>query len=134
MILTSLKTNQLSEDIAAWYWGFLRTVGSRELEPTLSYFEDDASLQVNNRVPAYGHLAIGAELERYWDGIAGLKHEPINILGSDTQFSAEVLAHYTLSDGSTIVVPASGFVDRSASGLIQSLRLFADIRPVFNRA
>lgn len=134
MILTSLKTNQLSDDTAAWYWGFLRAVGNRELEPALSYFERDASLQVNNRVPAYGHLAIGAELERYWGGIAGLKHEPITILGSDTQFSAEVLAHYTLNDGSTMIVPASGFVDRSANGLIQSLRLFADIRPVFKRA
>lgn len=133
MILTSLKTNQLSHDTAAWYWGFLRTVSSREIEPALSYFERDASLQVNNRVPAYGHLAIGAELERYWDGIAGLTHEPITILGSDTQFSAEVLAHYTLNDGNTMIVPASGFVDRSPSGLIQSLRLFADIRPVFKR-
>lgn len=134
MILTSLKTNQLSENTADWYWNFLRTVSSRELERALSYFERDASLQVNNRVPAYGHLAIGAELERYWDGIAGLTHEPITILGNDSQFSAEVLAHYTLNDGSTMIVPASGFVDRSANGLIQSLRLFSDIRPVFKRA
>lgn len=134
MILTSLKTNQLSAETTAWYWDFLRTVSRREVEPTLAYFEHDASIQLNNRVPAHGHRAIGAEFERYWGGIAGLEHEPVTILGSDLQFSAEILAHYILNDGSTMIVPASGFVDRSADGLFQSLRLFADISPVFKRA
>jgi len=131
MILTSLQTNQLSEQATAWYWSFLLATSAREAEPMLDFFNTDATLQLNNRVPAHGRRAIGAELSRYWDGIAGVEHEPITILGTDHQFSVEMFAHYTLKSGEKIIVPASGFLDRNSDGLIQSLRLFGDVRPVF---
>lgn len=130
-MLSSIQTNQLSEAGTAWYVSFLEASNRLEIPAALQFFAPDASVQANNRVPAHGHAGIAAELERYWEPFTAIDHKPINILGNDQLFSVEMLAHYKLRTGGEFTVPASGFLQRGEDGTIQSMRLFADVNPIF---
>lgn len=132
MAFASLQTNQISSEALNWYADFLRAASVSDWRQQLPFFAEDAMLQTNNRVPAHGHAAIAAEIERYWQGFSAIRYEPLTILGRDDHFAIEMLCHYALHDGSEFPVPASGFLSRNGEGRIQALRLFADVSPIFS--
>jgi hypothetical protein len=130
VILTSLRTNHLSEAGLRWYAGYLEALDARDMERLLSLVAEDASLQVNNQMQAYGRDAIATAVGAYWHGFRSSHHEPLCILGSDTDFAVEVLCHYTRLRGDVFTIPACSFKTRNAAGLMTSVRIFADISPL----
>ncbi len=131
MAFASLQTNQISSEALNWYADFVRAASVSDWRQQLAFFAADAMLQTNNRVPAHGHAAIAAELDRYWQGFITIKHEPLNILGYDDHFAVEMLCHYALHSGTVFTVPACGFLSRDDDGRIRTMRLFADVSPIF---
>lgn len=131
MILTSIRTNQLTESGSAWYFEYLQALDRRDLESILRFISEDASLQINNQLPLHGKPAITAALQRYWAGFKSIEHEPLAILGDDRLIAVEMLCHYKRLSGDIFTLPASSFKDRDSDGLITSVRIFADMTPIF---
>lgn len=131
MAFPTLLTNQIPDAALRWYADFLAAASDPNWRRQLPFFADDALLQANNRVPAHGQAAIAAELDRYWRGFSGIRHEPVTIFGYDNHFAVEMLCHYTLEGGKIFTLPAAGFLSRNAEGRITALRVFADVTEIF---
>jgi ketosteroid isomerase-like protein len=126
----ALRINQLSPTVFGWYCRYLDAIDGADVSAQLSFFHEDCALQINNHLPMHGHTAIAAAFERYWEAIASIEHELLNIYGNDERFCVEMLCHYTGNDGSQVILPAAVFIDRSADGLITWARSYIDATPV----
>lgn len=54
-------------------------------------------------------------------------HELLNIYGTDSSFVLEALNHFVLNNGKKTTVRAVAFTDRNSKGLVNSIRLYADL-------
>ena len=130
MKLDSIRINQLSPASFDWYRKYLAAMDGSDLPTLLKFLHKDCAFQINNHLPMHGHEAIGAAFQRYWEAIAGIEHELLNLYGDDQRFCVEMLCHYTRTDGSTITLPAAVFMDRDAHGLVTWSRSYIDATPV----
>lgn len=130
MILTSLRTNQLSEPEFEWYRRCLEAFESRNIDAYLSHLAEDCVVQSNSRVPYYGRDSLREPLKRYFE-VYSVTHELLNIFGNDRRFGAEMLTHYASRRGKeTIIVPTASFYDRDSGGMLQSIRHYVDDKPL----
>ncbi len=130
MILTSLRTNQLTAAAFEWYARYLEAFESSDVEGYLSFLDENCVVQANSRVPYHRHDGLRETLHRYFEAFA-VVHEPINIYGCDDQFGVEMLTHFTpRGQSEAIVIPSVSFYDRSPEGRLQSLRHYVDGAPL----
>jgi hypothetical protein len=123
MILRSLRTNQLTPAGMDWYTRYLHAFESLNLETYFAFVAPDAEIHVNDRMPYYGRESVRASLQRYFAAFDRVEHEPLNIYGTDGEFAAEMLTHFTPAGRATAtMVPSTSFYIRNASGLLSSLR------------
>ena len=132
MILTSLRINELSQSVSEWYLQeYLAAMDQLDVERYATFLDDEAQVQFNNDPAVQGKEAIVGMLSGYWKSFAAIEHEPLNIYGSDYAFILEALNHYTRLDGKKVTTRAVALTDRAASGKVTSVRIFADVSPVF---
>ncbi len=131
MITNTLISNQLSDDAYAWYRAYLQAVDDRNIDAYAVNLADGISIQFNNDDPIVGKAAVVAMLGGYWQGFASLEHELLNIYGTDQAFVLEALNHYVRHDGKPVTTRAVAFTDRNEDGLVTSVRVYADVSPVF---
>lgn len=131
MITTNLRTNQLSPEAYGWYLGYLAALDARDIDAYAVYLADGVSVQFNNDQPVVGKAAAVAMLGGYWQSFAGLEHDLTNIYGDDRGFVLEALNHYVRHDGERVTTRATAFTDRDGTGLVTSVRVYADASPVF---
>lgn len=130
MIVTSLRTNQLSAPEFEWYGRYLEAFEVCNLDAYLSYLSEDCVVQTNSRVPYYGRDGLSDVLERYFDAFT-VTHELLNIFGDDRRFGTEMLTHYApRGGGGSIIIPTASFYDRGADGMLLSVRHYVDDRPL----
>lgn len=67
----------------------------------------------------------------YWPTFGSLKHDLLNIYGTDRSFAREALNHYTRKDGELVTLRAVAFTDRDEQGLVTSVRLYTNTAPLF---
>jgi hypothetical protein len=127
----ALRINQLTETGRDWYRRYLAALDSGDPELFRSFLDPDCVMQINNNLPLYGANVILGALQRNFVTFERVTHEPLNIYGGDRQFASEMLWHFTRRDGKRVTIPASSFVDRGESGLAVSIRLYANLEPVF---
>lgn len=72
-------------------------------------------------------------LGHFWQSFGTLRHEELNIYGTDENFAHEALNHYTTLDGRDVTLRAVAFIDRDEAGKIYSLRLYGDQSPLWAR-
>lgn len=130
-IFDSLRVNQLSEAGLCWYATYMEAIHKRDVESLSALIDEDAWFQINNHLPAYGKRAIVAATQRDWQGSRSLQLEALTILGSDREFAVEALCHYTRLSGDVFTIPTCSFKTRNANGLLTSVRIFADLSPLF---
>jgi hypothetical protein len=128
-----LRINQLSEKAFQWYLGYLNTIDNRDIKSYVSYLSDDCTLQINNDPPVSGKDQITKHLTSLWTSFKGNGHDLLNIYGTDSSFSSEIINHFALHDGKEITVNAVGYLDRNGEGLLTSVRLYADFSPLFSK-
>ena len=135
MDLDQLRVNQLSPAGWTWYQQYLDALDAYDLDRYSALLADDVSIQFNNDEPLVGKPAARAGLGQFWGAVSAagrtLRHEPLNIYGTDTTFGLEALNHYDAADGRRVTVRAAAFTDRGADGLVTSVRLYQDVSPVF---
>lgn len=123
MILKSLRINQLSPEAMDWYTRYLAAFEAMDADAFFAFLAEDAVVQVNDRLPYYGHAGARASLERYFRAFDRVVHEPLNIYGADNEFGVEMLTHFTPTGrAAPIVVPSTSFYTRGAAGLLISIR------------
>ena len=65
-------------------------------------------------------------IEKFWQSFDTLRHEEINIYGTDQNFAHEALNHFTTWNGKRVTVRALACIDRDERGDILSLRIYSD--------
>jgi hypothetical protein len=128
-----LRINQLSEKTFQWYLGYLNAIDKRDIESYANYLSDDCSMQINNDLPVSGKDQIIKHLASLWTLYKEDTHDLLNIYGTDSSFSAEIINHFILEDGKEIPINAVAYVDRNEDGLLTSVRLYADFSPLFSK-
>ncbi len=127
----NLRINQLSPAAYEWYLSYLEVLDAKDVEKYGKFLSDDCVMQSNNNPPAQGKATILNYLSQYWSSFGSLKHELLNIYGSDSNFVLEALNHYTRLDGKPVTVTAVAFTDRNSKGLVTFVRFYTDTTPLF---
>lgn len=131
----NLRVNQLTPDAWAFYETYLDTLDRYDIEEFASFLADDVSVQFNNDDPMTGKATAVAGMGQFWTSIQAmgyeLKHEPLNIYGTDHAYVLEALNHYDTMDGRRITIRAVAFTDRNTEGAVISIRVYQDLAPLY---
>ncbi len=131
MITTNLRINQLSPATYDRYLDYLAALDNRDVDAFADYLADDVTIQFGNAEPVSGKAAVTGMLGQYWQSFAGLEHDLTNIYGDDRAYVLEALNHYVRHDGGRVTVRAVAFTDVNDEGLVDSVRIYGDMAPVF---
>jgi ketosteroid isomerase-like protein len=131
MRTNSLRVNQLTAPGFDWYLNYLAILDRKDLHAYGSMLADDVVLQMNSAEPVRGKQAVLEGLGYYWPSFGSIKHDLLNIYGTDDSFVLEALNHYTRLDGEAVTLRAVAITDRNAQGLVTAVRIYTDTAPLF---
>lgn len=130
--LANVRINQLSPDATAWLTSVLRALDDKDVDAYTRFMADDVEVSFNNGdMSMRGRDAVREGLASFWQSFGTLEHDELNVYGTDRNLVHEALNHYTTLDGRQVTIRAVAWIDRDASGLITSLRLYNDQTPLF---
>ena len=86
---------------------------------------------MNNDEPVRGRDAVVALVAGFFAGFAGLRHEPVAVMGDDGEFCGEAVNHFERLDGHRVDVRTAGLIRRDADGRATRIRIYGDLGPVF---
>ena len=130
--LHSVRTNQLSSAATEWFETVLSALDAKDLPRYLTYLSPRVSIIFNNgEMTMEGIEAAREGLGHFWQSFGTLRHEELNIYGTDENFTHEALNHYTTLDGRNVTTRAVAFIDRDEEGRIYSLRVYGDQSPLW---
>jgi hypothetical protein len=106
-------------------------VDSRDAVAFSTFFSGAGRLVFGNGEPMTGPDAIAEGVGRFFDTIAGLRHQVVNewVIGADTVVELKVT--YDRLDGRSVPVPAVSLWHVDEGGLIDHYRIFIDLAPVY---
>lgn len=131
MNIDNIRFQGLSQSAFDWVQRKYLAVDGRSPEEYAGFLAEDCVLQFGNNPLVHGSECAIAGIEGFWKNIAGLDHHFLNIYGSDDHPVIESLIDYTRLDSRVVSIPCVTIIDRNASGLAQSVRIFIDVAPVF---
>ncbi|GAB2595306.1 nuclear transport factor 2 family protein [Spirosoma areae] len=132
MITSNLRINQLTADAYERYLAYLQAMDNRDVVAYGHFLADNVMVQFNNDPPMQGgKQAVLEGLGQYWQSFASIEHDLTNIYGSDKNYVLEALNHYVRQDGQKATVHAVAFTDLNEAGLVDSVRIYQDVSPVF---
>ena len=135
-LFKSLGRNQISPASTAWLARVLYALDSKDLMAYISYMSSTVTITFNNgndlQPSMNGIDAVREGLGRFWQSFASVKHEELNIYGTDENFAHEALNHYETLDGRKISIRAVAYIDRNGEGKIEALRIYNDQNPLWN--
>ncbi|MHA4844766.1 nuclear transport factor 2 family protein [Flavitalea antarctica] len=131
MITQNLRINQLSAAAFENYLSYLRAIDGKDIETYGKFLADDISVQFNNDQPMQGKETVLQGLGYYWQSFGSVEHDLTNIYGRDTAYVLEAQNHYVRKDGKMATVKAVAFTDLNDHGLVESVRIYQDVSPVF---
>ena len=131
MITSNLRINQLSPAQYATYLDYLQAMDNRDTKAYGKFLADDVVVQFNNEPPMTGKETALGGLGTYWQSFASIEHDLTNIYGTDRAYVLEALNHYVRHDGKKVTVRAVAFTDVNDGGLVESVRIYHDVSPVF---
>jgi nicotinic acid phosphoribosyltransferase len=131
MKTSHLRVNQLSDLAYQKYLQYLEALDKKDIVAYGKFLADNVSVQFNNDVPMIGKENVLQGLGYYWQTFGTLEHELINIYGTDKTFVLEAKNYYVRKDGKSATVNAVAFTDLDDKGLVNSVRIYQDVSPVF---
>ena len=131
-MLDGVRINQLSDEATSWLAGMLRALDAKDVDAYTGYMADDVEVVFNNGdVTMRGRAQVRDGLARFWQSFGSLRHEELNIYGTDRHLVHEALNHYTTLDGRKVTIRAVAWIDRDADGQVTSLRVYNDQSPLW---
>lgn len=134
MRLERLAASQLTQEAYDWLLEFLSALEAKDPYALGARLAEHCTLQIDSDQPIEGRAAILNRLARFRSSFSALEHEPLNVYGTDKAFALEALNHYIRADGTAITLRAVTFADRDESGLVTSIRQYADTTALYIRA
>lgn len=126
MKMDRLRINQLSAETFRWYLSYLRAIDARDFYTYGTFLADTCVMSSNSFPATVGKPAILDRVEQYWQSLAAIEHDLLNIYGVDNCFMLEALNHYIFRDGRAVTARSVALTDRNESGLVKSIRLYTD--------
>lgn len=133
MITKNLRVNQLTAKAYERYLAYLNAIDEKNLEAYGKFLDDDITVQFNNDEPMVGKEKVLQGLGYYWPSFGTIEHDLTNIYGTDKTYVMEALNHYVRLDGKAATVKAVAFTDINEKGLVNSVRIYQDVSPVFTK-
>lgn len=122
-----LRINQLSPHAYQWYLGYLAAIDAKDLDTYGKSLADNCEMQINSGPWIRNKGTILETLNAQWMTFDSLTHDLLNIYGTDTSFALEAINHYRRNDGRVVSIPTVVVTDRSDTGLVISIRVYADL-------
>ncbi|MBX3300076.1 MAG: nuclear transport factor 2 family protein [Acidobacteria bacterium] len=126
-----LRVNQLSDEAFKWYLGYLEAIDSTDIDRYGEYLADDCEFQFGNQPKVVGKQNIIDGLSQFWQSYNGEEHVLQNIFGTDEHFVLEALNIFHRHDGTSVTCPAVAITERNKQGEVTSIRVFIDIKPLY---
>lgn len=130
MILTSLKTNQLSMVGYNWFISLLAAIENKNFPRLSANMAEDCLFAFNDQPANQDKCSLIENFQKFRGQFESIDHQLLSLLGTDYSFSSESVITYRLADGTTLCIQSVAFVDRNELGLINSLRLYGDFSPL----
>lgn len=116
-----------------WLRTYFDDVDNMRLDDWVARHTDDVVVHFANNPPAHGKSEIAQNIGQFWSMIGGLQHNFVNTWEVDGTTILETKVDYTRADGAHAVVPCTSILHRTGE-LVDSLRIYIDIAPVFAEA
>lgn len=131
-LLASVRINQLTPPATAWLARVLTALDAKDIDAYTSFITPTCKITFNNGTPTLQGLDdIRTGLSGFWATFGTLRHEELNIYGTDHNFVHEALNYYTTLDGREVVLRAVAFVDRDEEGKMEAARIYSDQSPLW---
>jgi ketosteroid isomerase-like protein len=106
-------------------------VDTMDLDKLTTLFAEDARVTFGNEPPYQGLSAIRDGVKGFFDTIAGIHHDLVQMwrIGDDT--IAHVATTYHRKDGTDVTLPAATIYHADSGGKIDDYRVFLDVTPIY---
>ncbi len=130
--LDNVRINQLSDEGTAWLQSILTTLDAKDVDAYTGFMADDVEVTFNNGdMTMRGRDAVRDGLAEFWQSFGTLRHDELNIYGTDRNLVHEALNYYTTLDGRDVTIRAVAWIDRNDDGEVMSMRIYNDQSPLF---
>lgn len=116
----------MSDLISRYY----AAVDAMDVEKFAALHTEDTRLRFGNAETIVGRDAAVQGIVDFWGAIKGLHHNFVQTWDEGDVEIVEALVDYTRHDGKVVTVPATSIL-RKRGDLVQDLRIYIDIAPVF---
>jgi ketosteroid isomerase-like protein len=131
-VFERVRINQLSEEGTAWLHSILDALDAKDVDAYTAFMADEVEVTFNNGdMSMRGREAVREGLSQFWQSFGTLKHEELNVYGTDQNLVHEALNHYTTLDGRNVTIRAVAWIDRDRDGRVVSLRIYNDQSPLW---
>lgn len=113
-----------------WLRDYYDDVDNMRMPEYINHHTDDVVVKFANNPPAVGKAEVEQSLGHFWEMIAGLKHNFVNVYtdGDTTVLEADI--DYGRKDGGHVTVPCTTILHRQGE-LVDQVRIYLDLAPVF---
>ena len=81
------------------------SIDRRDTDAFLAFLSDDVVFRFGNAAPVQGKAAVGAMIQGFFESIAGLRHEVLEVWEEPETVICHGIVTYTRADASTLSVP-----------------------------
>jgi ketosteroid isomerase-like protein len=113
-----------------WLRDYYDDVDNMRLEAFVDRHTDDVVVRFGNNPPAVGKDEVRQAIGYFWTLIGGLRHDFLHVYAEGDTTIVESDIEYTRTDGGHVTVPCTSVLHR-ANGLVDELRVYLDLAPVF---
>lgn len=132
MTTDKIEINALSPKSFAWIQELYRFNDSFNLEGFLSNLAPECTLQFGNAPLAPNKQAIAKAIGDFFQSIAGMNHQMLNLLEHKDLIVMEAAIDYVRkSDQKTVTTPCVTTFRRKEDGLVREIKIFIDVAPLY---
>lgn len=113
-----------------WLTDYYHDVDTMNMEGFINRHADDVEVHFANNPPARGKAEVSQAIGHFWEMIDGLKHNFVNVYKDGDTTILEAAIDYKRKDGGEVTLPCTTILHRD-DGLVDSVRIFIDLAPVF---
>lgn len=113
-----------------WAKHYYSVVDSMNAEEFTALHTDDVRLRFGNAEPVVGRNAVVQGIIAFWSMIKGMRHNFVQTWVEGDVEIVEALIDYTRQDDKVVTIPCTSIL-RKRGDLVQDLRIYIDVSPVF---
>jgi ketosteroid isomerase-like protein len=121
---------QKEDSMSNWVKNYYAVVDSMDIEKFGPLHTEDVQLRFGNAETVVGRDAVVRGISDFWGAIKGMHHNFVQSWEEGNVEIVEALIDYTRHDGKVVTVPCTSIL-RKRGDLLQDLRIYIDISPVF---